>query len=141
MSEELIDIAKRVASLVVEETTAIRAERDSLDIENHELVALSGLLKSKCDEKIYALCAELAAANAELAKYQPIPVSERMPDERKRVMLFDEIGKQWLVGVLVVLSKDNRYQWETDNGIYWHDFSFSRVTHWLPLPPAPEVKR
>ena len=66
MSDELIDIAKRVASLVVDETAAIRAELDSLDIENHELVALSGLLKSKCDEKIDSLRAQLTASQAEV---------------------------------------------------------------------------
>jgi hypothetical protein len=83
------------------------------------------------------------ALRAELDKRKPIPVSERMPEyiegKFNYVMLFDSIGDEWEIGRLVKLSS-SRYQWSLETGIYWHDDNFGRVTHWMPLPPAPEVE-
>jgi hypothetical protein len=76
-----------------------------------------------------------------LQECKPIPVSERMPEEYKGVLVYDDISKRWYIGKLIVLSiTEHRYQWTVDVGIYWHSESFSRVTHWMPLPPAPEVE-
>ena len=89
-----------------------------------------------------ALRTELAAANAEIARHKPIPVSERMPEyiegKLNYVMLFDSVGDEWEIGRLVKLSS-SRYQWSLETGIFWHDDNFSRVTHWTPLPDAPEA--
>ena len=78
------------------------------------------------------------ALRAELDKRKPIPVSERMPEIHKDLLLYDSWKDRWTIGYLTKLFTD-RYQWTT-GGFYYHDDNFSRVTHWMPLPPAPEVE-
>ncbi len=92
-----------------------------------------------------ALRAELAAKDAEIERLRdalqerkPIPVSERMPEEGLGVMLFDSLPEYWTIGYLYRLSED-RYQWATIDRFYFHDDNFARVTHWMPLPPAPHI--
>ena len=88
-----------------------------------------------------ALRAELAAANAEIARHNPVPVSERMPDETEWVLIYDSLAPRWVSGMLVSLSP-GRLQWSTIDGYYFHGGNsreFARVTHWMPLPDAPEA--
>lgn len=80
-----------------------------------------------------ALRAELAAARAEAEKYRPIPVSERMPKYFDEVLFYDNIADTWTMGYL------NKGQWTAIDKLYWHGKDFKRVTHWMPLPPAPEA--
>lgn len=81
-----------------------------------------------------ALRAELAAARAEAEKYRPIPVSERMPKYFDEVLFYDNIADTWTMGYL------NKGQWTAIDMLYWHGKDFKRITHWMPLPPAPEVE-
>lgn len=87
---------------------------------------------AKCD--LDALRAELAAARAEAEKYRPIPVSERMPKYFDEVLFYDNIADTWTMGYL------NKGQWTAIDMLYWHGKDFKRITHWMPLPPAPEVE-
>jgi len=77
------------------------------------------------------------ALRAELDKRKPIPVSERMPEETDWVMLYDNLAQQWMIGMLITLSTHG-LQWATVDGYFFHGSNFSRVTHWMPLPEAPD---
>ena len=71
---------------------------------------------------------------------KPTPVSERMPPQGDRVLLYDDWDLEWVIGELTTLSLDDkRYQWTTEHDDYWHGYEFKRVTHWMPLPPKPEA--
>lgn len=69
---------------------------------------------------------------------KPIPVSEKLPPAQWYVLFFDSLCGLWTMGFLVELS-ENRYQWSTSDGEYFHGDNFARITHWMPLPPAPEA--
>ena len=82
---------------------------------------------------------------------RPIPVSERLPEcsdgeSSDDVLIFIDDGdaektdsiSHWKVGWLMFPDDADRY-WETNlskNG-EWNEFG--PVTHWLPLPPKPEI--
>ena len=83
--------------------------------------------------------AEIERLRDALQECKPLPVSERMPEAQLDVQIFDGLQERWTIGFLVKLA-ENRYQWATNEHIYWHDDNFGRVTHWMPLPPAPEVE-
>lgn len=66
---------------------------------------------------------------------QWIPVSERLPEEGKRVEIMFEngavkIGHHWNV------SKE----WAADDGTFYHTASYSWVVSWRPLPQPPQDK-
>ena len=88
---------------------------------------------------VLKLCDEVDALRAELDKRKPIPVSERMPEAATTVMVFDKFQEEWTIGWLYNPTADNR-QWTTVDGDFWRGKQFSRVTHWMPTPPAPEAK-
>ena len=60
-----------------------------------------------------------------------IPVSERMPEQGKRVEVVINgtvsIAKYWA----------QTPQWETIDGLFYHGDEFAWVTHWKPLPEPP----
>ena len=78
------------------------------------------------------LRAELAEARAEVERW--IPVSERLPKWFDEVMFFDALAETITMGYL------HKEQWTSIDMLFWHDDNFGRVTHWMPLPPAPEVE-
>ena len=92
------------------------------------------LTAEQCDRLIDAL----ALKDEALAKYKPIPVSERMPDETEWVLIYDMLQERWVSGMFIHLGGGG-LQWATIDGYYFHGDNFSRVTHWMPLPPAPEA--
>ncbi|MCY2625582.1 DUF551 domain-containing protein, partial [Klebsiella pneumoniae] len=61
-----------------------------------------------------------------------IPVSERIPEDRKQVILWDaEIGE----------VTSGHYSHKTQTFYHCGDAIENEITHWMPLPAAPqEVK-
>lgn len=67
-------------------------------------------------------------------RYQWIPVTERLPAEGMRVLAATEgvfSGEAYLSCEGV---------WRRSYGVVWVSLVDMPVTHWMPLPPAPEVK-
>ncbi|EBC9695743.1 DUF551 domain-containing protein [Salmonella enterica subsp. enterica serovar Heidelberg] len=75
--------------------------------------------------------AMLQAGNSPVIPDGWIPVSERMPEESGRYWCYVEEQNS--------LGKSH-YQWNCSwNGEVWSDTALSgRVTHWMPLPAAPQ---
>lgn len=99
----------------------------------------------KLEEKIPGLNVDLAKANLKLAELEAasrwIPVSERLPEISKNVLLYDAWNNKVTNGELLRISFDdeaiqeNIYEWATD-GCYFHGGNFERITHWkFPQPP------
>jgi hypothetical protein len=81
------------------------------------------------------LIERLTAENAALREKVPqwISVEERRPEPGKRVLATDGI----FVGEAYRTSADT---WRRYDGIAMRDCLGSIVTHWMPLPEAPEEK-
>lgn len=98
-----------------------------------------------CPQRKYVRCAErladeaitmierLTAENVALREKAPqwISVEERRPEPGKRVLATDGI----FVGEAYRTSADT---WRRYDGIAMRDCIGSVVTHWMPLPEAPE---
>ena len=80
------------------------------------------------------LIERLTAENAALREKVPqwISVEERRPEPGKRVLATDGV----FVGEAYRTSADT---WRRYDGIAMRDCLGSIVTHWMPLPKAPEV--
>lgn len=77
--------------------------------------------------------AELRARIAELeAQTRWIPVSERLPEDNVRVLIFDGNGVAEAKHALSVK------QWKTPDGYYYHGLGYDWITHWMPFPEPPE---
>lgn len=84
-------------------------------------------------------CKAMGRICAELAGW--IPVSERMP-ERKYVLAADFSGKHYSpcqpntqVGIYADWFDDGNSTWDVGDG---NDLHLKQVTHWMPLPAAPQ---
>ena len=93
--------------------------------------------KKDCFEEVNTAAAELierlTAENAALREKVPqwISVEERRPEPGKRVLATDGV----FVGEAYRTSADT---WRRYDGIAMRDCLGSIVTHWMPLPEAPE---
>lgn len=91
----------------------------------------------RCQENILLRAADLierlTAENAALREKAPqwISVEERRPEPGKRVLATDGV----FVGEAYRTSADT---WRRYDGIAMRDCLGSIVTHWMPLPEAPE---
>lgn len=65
-----------------------------------------------------------------------IPVTERLPEDRSNVLTVAYWNERW--GVYMSWCAPERAEWYVHVGI--GDRSNVAVTHWMPLPPAPEVE-
>ena len=95
---------------------------------------LVDLLENHCDYAGHVDCKEdctlcladhLLADGVTVQKW--IPVTERLPEEHRRVLCCQVYG-----GNLLLTIQDNEWlgeEWEIDSG---------RVTHWMPLPEPPK---
>ena len=64
-----------------------------------------------------------------------IPVSERLPEDETWVLIWEEGN-----GVGIAKHILHMPLWTTSDGYNIRDRNYSRVTHWMPLPSAPEVE-
>ena len=72
------------------------------------------------------LANQVASSSKQLASSKWIPVTERLPEERKWVLIYTEIGRTLVAA------------WYGDG---WGTTSFvalNNVTHWMPLPEPPK---
>lgn len=77
------------------------------------------------DAKTFAdIVDESRRKNAEKSPW--ISVTERLPETWKRVLVLHENG----FVEIEYLRKDN--------GEFLYEYIFGKVTHWMPLPPAPK---
>lgn len=76
----------------------------------------------------YTLLRDAADAIEELSKPRWIPVTERLPEERKYVLC------KCRADIIDVLRFENAEWYHDPTHVYMYGF----VTHWMPLPPLPE---
>ena len=89
--------------------------------------------REEMHKEVLALLERLTAENAALREKVPqwISVEERRPEPGKRVLATDGV----FVGEAYRTSADT---WRRYDGIAMRDCLGSIVTHWMPLPEAPE---
>ena len=89
--------------------------------------------REEMHKEVLALIERLTAENAALREKVPqwISVEERRPEPGKRVLATDGV----FVGEAYRTSADT---WRRYDGIAMRDCLGSIVTHWMPLPDAPE---
>lgn len=89
--------------------------------------------REEMHKEVLALLERLTAENAALREKVPrwISVEERRPEPGKRVLATDGV----FVGEAYRTSADT---WRRYDGIAMRDCLGSIVTHWMPLPGAPE---
>jgi hypothetical protein len=86
--------------------------------------------------------AEIAELNQRIATLEAqlrwIPVSEGLPEEKQRVIVFLDNGLFNIGHLGKTIRQDSGYknQWLTDDNWYFN----VEVTHWIPLPNPPEEK-
>ena len=91
-----------------------------------------------CELKIEDVCNLILMEQAadvieELQKPKWIPVSERLPEERKFVLVYGEyLHNNIFDGGQMAVSR-------RIDGNYWSGFGRTeRITHWMPLPEFPK---
>lgn len=84
------------------------------------------------DNGTAALLDNAADAIEELSKPRWIPVTERLPEDLTRVIVFCEDGVSF--GLCEHNSADD------EEIVEWHDFLYYPITptHWMPLPEPPK---
>ena len=85
-----------------------------------------------------------------LAVQKWIPVTERLPEERDSIFAKFYGTERWTEGMFLKISKDVLACVEYEDGTKavkalhtndgkWHlGFKQVKVTHWMPIPPAPK---
>lgn len=92
------------------------------------------LLSAAADviEKLDAITQWQMLEIAALSKQKWIPVTERLPEEGKVVLIYGDLYPIKLDGSVIAVSK--RMDWN-----YWQGFGRERnITHWMPLPEPPK---
>ena len=86
------------------------------------------------DERVLA-CARIAELEAE-RRWRVVADGE-FPELGKEVIFYDSIMERRLKGCL---RKNGGVEWLSDEGYTFssRDGRYSRITHWMPLPPNPE---
>lgn len=121
---ELSTIGKITKVLEIAKRANVGAEFTHL-----EAIELLGHIKNL--EEAYGLAESELAALREQTRW--IPVEERLPDSGVDVLTCS-IGYQYVSEYS--LSQDKK-SWR--NAVGW-PYALESVTHWMPLPPPPEVK-
>ena len=90
-----------------------------------------------CEDKARAL-KELARAEIN-AQPQWISVKERLPSEQDNQLLFLSIYKDVYLGWIELVSTDlGEFHLTYNGGHGYLDRADKLISHWMPLPPAPE---
>lgn len=84
---------------------------------------------------------QLEAENASLReRTRWIPVSERLPEDGVEVLIAAESVFEPHYHIWKAYHVSHIPQWTTDNDLYYHHTNYKSITHWMPLPEAPEVQ-
>ena len=89
------------------------------------------------NKQLREAAALMAKESAELLERRWVPVEERLPEDRSDVLVVAYWRERW--GVYMGWCAPERAAWSVHIGI--GDRSDIAVTHWMPLPEPPEVKR
>ena len=68
------------------------------------------------------------------AKNEWIPCETRLPESNQRIEFYVGFERTTHIGY----RREHATQWESENGGFWHGSNYSLITHWRPLPTAPE---
>jgi len=111
--------------------------REAVQDKNYRNVLDGSTHYEGCEYEHYP-CAVLALCD-EVDRLKPISIAEQMPPEAEYVLLYDSLGENWTMGMLINgRSSGAPLEWVSVEGDLWHGNNFCRVTYWMPLPPEPE---
>lgn len=91
-------------------------------------------VSEEAKEWLIEYIAKLEAENAALKeRMRWIPVNENLPADDVYVLILED-GR----GIYFACYKEKIPQWESIEGFFWHGDMLQNITHWMPLPDAPE---
>ena len=116
------------------------AEKWLRDAKDHDTaVRADAVLSFLCEVKL--TLDKLPAADVRPVKW--IPVTERLPEPEghsEYIVCVKHFNPEYTRNVLVTTAEFEARLIECGDGPYWvgHNDGITRVTHWMPLPPAPK---
>ena len=115
------------------------AAADQLENQNAHIAALQQEIEKLQgqNKQLREAAALVAKESAELLERRWIPVEERLPEDRSDVLVVAYWHERW--GVYMGWCAPERAAWFVHIGI--GDRSDIAVTHWMPLPKAPEAEK
>lgn len=115
------------------------AAADQLENQNAHIAALQQEIEKLQgqNKQLREAAALVAKESAELLERRWIPVEERLPEDRSDVLVVAYWHERW--GVYMGWCAPERAAWSVHIGI--GDRSDIAVTHWMPLPKAPEAEK
>lgn len=129
----------KTSDLVADLRTCLRGECSTCGHECGNADCLDRIMEDAADrlEELVGRCARYAEEIAVLRGRQRwIPVTERLPEDRSNVLVVAYWHERW--GVYMGWCAPERVEWCVHIGI--GDRDDVAVTHWMPLPAAPEVE-
>lgn len=129
----------KTSDLVADLRTCLRGECSTCGHECGNADCLDRIMEDAADrlEELVDRCARYAEEIAVLRGRQRwIPVTERLPEYRSNVLVVAYWHERW--GVYMGWCAPERVEWCVHIGI--GDRDDVAVTHWMPLPAAPEVE-
>lgn len=129
----------KTSDLVADLRTCLRGECSTCGHECGNAGCLDRIMEDAADrlEELVDRCARYAEEIAVLRGRQRwIPVTERLPEDRSNVLVVAYWHERW--GVYMGWCAPERVEWCVHIGI--GDRDDVAVTHWMPLPAAPEVE-
>nr|DAQ97876.1 MAG TPA: Protein of unknown function (DUF551) [Caudoviricetes sp.]DAZ39533.1 MAG TPA: Protein of unknown function (DUF551) [Caudoviricetes sp.] len=129
----------KTSDLVADLRTCLRGECSTCGHECGNADCLDRIMEDAADrlEELVDRCARYAEEIAVLRGRQRwIPVTERLPEDRSNVLVVAYWHERW--GVYMGWCAPERVEWCVHIGI--GDRDDVAVTHWMPLPAAPEVE-
>lgn len=129
----------KTTDLVADLRTCLRGECSTCGHECGNADCLDRIMEDAADrlEELVDRCARYAEEIAVLRGRQRwIPVTERLPEDRSNVLVVAYWHERW--GVYMGWCAPERVEWCVHIGI--GDRDDVAVTHWMPLPAAPEVE-
>lgn len=129
----------KTSDLVADLRTCLRGECSTCGHECGNADCLDRMMEDAADrlEELVDRCARYAEEIAVLRGRQRwIPVTERLPEDRSNVLVVAYWHERW--GVYMGWCAPERVEWCVHIGI--GDRDDVAVTHWMPLPAAPEVE-
>lgn len=114
---------------------------DRLENQNTHIAALQKEIEKLRgqNKQLREAAALVAKESAELLERRWIPVEERLPEYGVRVLATDMYEGDDYTGIWTREEYEDEADgcWYDDHG-WWH--ASDDVTHWMPLPKAPEVE-